>query len=424
MRPVSDVTVSDAFLSDPHVQRALGALNVDGEQAMIVGGAVRNALMQRAISDVDIATTAIPEESTKRLSCAGFKIVPTGIAHGTVLAVREGQSFEVTTLRKDIKTDGRHAAVAFGRSWSADAARRDFTMNALYCDASGRIYDPIDGLKDCLAGIVRFIGDPDQRLREDYLRLMRFFRFWAEYGGTEPDSAGLAACARAHVGLRRISAERIAQESRKLLLASGASGACRVFAASGLAQPAFNAAPNPAVFAKIGDLARFLSQPLEFETALAAYTCHARADADRLAERLKLSNAERSDLQVVCGLGLDAWHNAIPDVPTLTHTMVDSGKRLVTQGLLLVAARLATSQDSARLKSLFSHIEQFDPPVFPLRGKDLTDLGISAGPEIGALLLQARNAWRDEGYGLSRDRLLERVLEWIGQRKAPSSSGN
>lgn len=421
MGPVADVNVSGPFLSDPDVQRILGALNAGGEEALIVGGAVRNALMRRAISDVDIATTAVPEESSKRLADAGFRIVPTGIAHGTILAVRDGQSFEITTLREDIKTDGRHAVVAFGRSWSADAARRDFTMNALYCDAKGRIYDPVGGLQDCLAGIVRFIGDPDQRLREDYLRLMRFFRFAAQYGSGAPDRAGLAACARAHAGLRRISCERIAQEARKLLLAAGAAKPCRLFAASGLAQPAFNAAPNPALFAKIGDLARSLPQPLCFETALAAYVCHASDDAIRLGERLKLSNSERSDLEIICRLGLEAWHDAIPDASTLKHAMVEHGKRLVTQGLLLAAARLSV-RNGVELQALFSNIECFDIPVFPLRGRDLTDLGIGPGPEIGVLLQKARAAWRDEGYGLSRDRLLERIPDWVAGQKASSSS--
>lgn len=402
-------------MSDPDVQRILDCLNVDGEEALIVGGAVRNALMGRAISDVDIATTAEPAESSKRLADAGFRIVPTGIEHGTILAVRDGQGFEITTLREDIKTDGRHAVVAFGRSWSADAARRDFTMNALYCDADGRVYDPAGGLQDCLAGIVRFIGSPDQRLREDYLRLMRFFRFAAQYGSGAPDRDGLAACARAHAGLRRISAERIAQESRKLLLAAGAAEPCRLFAASGLAQPAYGAAPNPAVFANIGDLARSLSQSLRFETALAAYVCHTSDDARRLGTWLKLSNSERSDMEIVCRLGLDAWHDALPDIPILTHAMVEHGKRRVAQGLLLAAARLA-ARNHASLHALFSHIERFEVPVFPLRGRDLTDLGLDAGPEIGMLLQRARDVWRDEGYGLSRDKLLERVQDWTAQK--------
>lgn len=421
MDPVTDVNVSGPFLSDPDVQRVLRVLNANGEEALIVGGAVRNALMRRAIADVDIATTAVPEESCKRLADAGFRIVPTGITHGTILAVRDGQSFEVTTLREDIKTDGRHAVVAFGRSWSADAARRDFTMNALYCDANGRIYDPVGGVRDCLAGVVRFIGDPDQRLREDYLRLMRFFRFWAQYGGDDPDPAGLAACARAHDGLRRISAERIAQESRKLLLSTNASGPCRMFATSGLGQPAYTVAPNPAVFANVGELARSHRQPLHFETALAAFTCYSRSDADRLAERLRLSNAEHADLQVVCRLGLDAWHDGPPDLQAVTHTMVECGKLLVVQGLLLVGARFGASSDNGRLDQLFSHIESFDLPVFPLRGRDLTDLGIEAGPDIGDLLRRARAVWRDEGYCLSRDRLLERIQDWIVREKTSPS---
>lgn len=417
MDPVADVTLSGPWLSDPQVQRVLAVMNSHGEEARIVGGAVRNALLNRPIADVDIATTALPEETMKRMAGAGFVTVPTGLKHGTILVILDRGGVEITTLREDVETDGRHAVVAFGRSWYADASRRDFTMNALYCGADGRIYDPIGGLGDCQTGIVRFIGDPDQRLSEDYLRLLRFFRFTADYAVGAPDPAGLAACIRARNGLARISVERIAQESRKLFPAGGAVAACRIFAASGLAQPAYGAAPNPAVFGNLVSLAHSISQPVRFETALAAYLCHGSDDADRLARYLKVSNAERAFLRSICRLGFGTWHGRAPKETDLTHAVVASGKDIAVQALLLAASRLESRGAGAGLAEKVAFVDAFNVPAFPLRGRDLQDLGLRSGPKIGALLERARILWRDENYGPPRDVLLERIRQWIGQSK-------
>src|SRR4029077_2464537 len=199
--------------------RLLDVLDAGGEEARVVGGAVRNALLGIPIGEIDIATTAVPDEVVRRAKNAGFKPVPTGIEHGTVTVVIGGRPFEVTTLREDVETFGRHANVRFGRDWKKDAERRDFSMNALSAGADGHVHDYVGGLADLKARRVRFIGEASKRIAEDYLRILRFFRFHAAYGHGLPDAAGLAACIAARAGLGQLSRERVRMELLKLLLA-------------------------------------------------------------------------------------------------------------------------------------------------------------------------------------------------------------
>ncbi len=209
-----------AWLQGGGLPRLIAVLDRDGEEARVVGGAVRNALIGSPIHEIDVATTAVPEEVVRRVQAAGFKAVPTGIEHGTVTVVVDGHPFEVTTLRRDVETYGRHAKVAFGRDWKADAERRDFTINALSATRDGAVYDYVGGLADLAARRVRFIGEPKQRIEEDYLRVLRFFRFHAAYGSSEhPDAAGLAACIAGREGLDKLSRERVRMETMKLVVA-------------------------------------------------------------------------------------------------------------------------------------------------------------------------------------------------------------
>src|SRR6478672_10004804 len=210
------------WLKSGPAARVLGLLNGDGEEARVVGGAVRNALLKIPIGDIDIATTAVPDEVIRRAKAAGIKSVPTGIEHGTVTLVVEARPFEVTTLREDVETYGRKAKVAFGRDWARDAERRDFTINGLSVDAEGVVHDHVGGLADIAARRVRFIGDPARRIAEDYLRVLRFFRIHAAYGEGEPDRAGYLACIAARGGLAGLSAERVRMEILKLMIAKGA----------------------------------------------------------------------------------------------------------------------------------------------------------------------------------------------------------
>src|SRR3984893_6598366 len=227
------------WLKSGPAARGVGLWNADGEAARVVGGAVRNALLKIPLGDIDIATTALPDEVVRRAKAAGIKTVPTGIDHGTVTLVVEAQPFEVTTLREDTETFGRKAKVAFGRDWVRDAERRDFTINGLSVDADGVVHDHVGGLADIAVKRVRFIGDPSERIAEDYLRILRFFRFHAAYAAGEPDRAGYLACIGERAGLANLSAERIRMEMLKLMVAEGAAAAIVAMADGGLLLPVF-----------------------------------------------------------------------------------------------------------------------------------------------------------------------------------------
>src|SRR3979411_1017989 len=259
---MSDARVLDApWLKSGPTARVLELLNGNGEEARVVGGAVRNALLKIPTGDIDIATTALPAEVIRRAKEDGIKSVPTGIDHGTVTLVVDAQPFEVTTLREDTETFGRKAKVAFGRDWVRDAERRDFTINGLSVDADGGVHDHVGGLADIAARRVRFIGDPNQRIAEDYLRILRFFRIHAAYGAGEPDRAGYLACINGRAGLASLSAERVRMEMLKLLIAEGAAVAVQAMADAGLLLPIFGGVAYTGTFAAMIAVERALGLP-------------------------------------------------------------------------------------------------------------------------------------------------------------------
>ena len=274
-----------------------------GEEARVVGGAVRNALLAEPIGEIDVATTALPTEVIRRAQAAGFKAVPTGIEHGTITVVVHGQPFEVTTLREDVETFGRHAKVAFGRDWKRDAERRDFTMNALSAARDGAVYDYVGGLADVAARRVRFIGDAAARIAEDYLRILRFFRFHAAYGEGAPDPAGLAACIAGRAGLDQLSRERVRAELLKLLLAKRAVPVIAAMAEAGLLDRVLGGVPLLASHAKMGTLEGTLGLAPDAMRRLAALAVSVVEDAERLRERLRLTNAESAR----CASMADGW---------------------------------------------------------------------------------------------------------------------
>src|ERR1700738_4797536 len=289
--------LSDApWLSSGPAARVLVLLNRNGEEARVVGGAVRNALMNIPLGDIDIATTARPDEVVRRAKAAGIKSVPTGIDHGTVTLVVEGHPFEVTTLREDTETFGRKAKVAFGRDWVRDAERRDFTINGLSVDAEGVVHDHVGGLDDIPPRRVRFIGDPNQRISEDYLRILRFFRIHAAYGTGEPDRAGYLACIAARAGLATLSAERVRMEMLKLMVAQGAAAAITAMAEGGLLLPVFGGVAYTGPFAAMIAAEHALGLQASAVRRLGALTVAVTEDAKRVAARLRLSNAETKAL--------------------------------------------------------------------------------------------------------------------------------
>jgi poly(A) polymerase len=277
------------WLTEEPLARLLAVLDGDGEEARAIGGAVRNALLGQPPGDIDVATTALPQEVIRRAEAAGFKTAPTGIEHGTVTVIIAGRPIEVTTLRQDVETFGRKATVHFGRDWKADAERRDFTINALSVMRDGTVIDLVGGAADIAARRVRFIGDAAQRIREDYLRILRFFRFHAAYGAGRPDREGLRAAIALRGGLERLSRERIRMELMKLLVAPGAAPTLELMADAGLIEPIVGV-PIVAHVSKLAAIEERIGLTPDPVLRLGALAVHVPDDAERLAERLRLSN--------------------------------------------------------------------------------------------------------------------------------------
>jgi poly(A) polymerase len=380
-----------AWLKKGPLARLLGALSDDGEEARVVGGAVRNALMQLPPGDVDIGTTATPDEVTRRITAAGFKAVPTGVEHGTVTAVADGIPFEVTTLREDVETFGRKANVRFGRDWRADAERRDFTMNALSASGDGTIYDYVGGLADLDARHVRFIGDPAMRIAEDYLRILRFFRFHAAYGEGEPDAAGVAACIAGRDGLAQLSRERIRMELLKLMVAKGMAPALTAMADAGLLGSVLGGVPLVADAARMAEIEAALRLAADPVRRLAALNVMIAEDAERLWQRLRLSNSEHERL---ASMGEVWWRRIVPagDAPARPW-LYRLGPERYTDRVLLAWARAGADPADQAWRELAMLPQRWTAPVFPLKAADLMQRGVEKGPALGVALRAAEEAW-------------------------------
>jgi poly(A) polymerase len=387
---------NDAWLGAAPVRRALGLLDSEGEEARVVGGAARNALMGLALSDIDIATTAVPEEVMRRAAAAGLKAVPTGIDHGTITLVIDGTPFEVTTLREDVETFGRKAMVAFGRDWKVDAERRDFTMNALSISPDGVVHDYVGGLADLRDRRVRFIGDPARRIAEDYLRILRFFRFQASYAHGAPDAAGLHACIVARDGLRTLSRERVRGELVKLLVAPYAVPTLVVMAETGFAERLLGGVPQLASFAnmiKVEAAAALAPDPIRRLGALGLFIVE---DAERLRDRLRLANAEHERLLAMA----QRWWQVSP-----AHGAADARAFLYRLGpvgfcdrVLLAWSRSEAGAADPSWHALATLPSRWTPPRFPLRAADLMSRGLAKGPALGAALQAAEEAWVAAGF--------------------------
>ena len=383
---------ADGPQASPAAKVVLALLGRDGEDARLVGGAVRNTLLGLPSGDLDVATTARPEIVLRRAAAAGLRAVPTGLEHGTVTLLVAGVPVEVTTLREDVATDGRHATVVFGRDFARDAQRRDFTINALYAAADGTITDPVGGLPDLAARRVRFIGDPEQRIREDYLRILRLFRFHAAYGEGPLDRAALTAALRQRDGLARLSAERIRTELFKLMTTRRAAAMVRETAEAGFLDRILATAPDTAAFA--ASAAEAATDPV---LGLAALALYSRDDAPRLQERLRLSNADTSRLEAAALVQM-ALHAAASTGPDRLRALAyRHGIAAVRDGLRLAAARAGDwplPPQAAQAAGVLG-----EPlPRCPWSGADLLARGIPAGPQIGRILARAESAWMADNF--------------------------
>jgi poly(A) polymerase len=390
------------WLTSGPAARVLALLNGDGEEARVVGGAVRNALLKLPTGDIDIATTAMPAEVIRRAKAAGVKSVPTGIEHGTVTLVVDGQPFEVTTLREDIETFGRKARVAFGRDWVRDAERRDFTINGLSVDAGGVVHDHVGGLDDLALRRVRFIGDPAARIAEDYLRILRFFRIHAAYGAGEPDRAGTLACIAGRAGLAGLSAERMRMEMLKLMIAPGAAGAIMAMAEGGLLLSIFGGVAYTGPFAAMIATERALDLAPDAVRRLAALAVAVTEDARRLASRLRLTNNETRELD---SMGHRWWRLAGMDEATARRRLYRLGADRYRDRLMLAWARLGNDADAAQWRELALLPERWSAPKFPLKAADFIARGIASGPALGHVLGVAEDAWLAADFPLDESAL-------------------
>ncbi len=395
------------WLKTPSVQAIMSALdNAKPGSARFVGGCVRNTLMGRDVDDIDVATQLTPDAVIGALEKAGIKAIPTGIDHGTVTAVHDGFPVEITTLRRDVETDGRRAVVAFTMDWAEDAARRDFRLNAIYAEPDGRLHDPTGGgLEDVRTGAVIFIGDPDQRLREDYLRILRFFRFNAWYGaGIDRD--GLAACARQKDGLANIAAERIWKELEKLLDAPDPRAALKTMAASGVLARILPEADGTERFARMvgietGQL--FSHDPVQRLMALIP------RDSDTVmavASRLKLSNALRDRLA-------DWARDTTRFVSYLSAREIRRAAYWLGPQTFRDRAMLEWAEDSegsdTQWRALIALSDSWERPVFPLGGADVARAGVPQGPKTGEVLREVEAWWVDADFIMDEFSIIERL---------------
>ncbi|WP_395686385.1 CCA tRNA nucleotidyltransferase [Aestuariivirga sp.] len=392
MNAIPSLAAAD-WLQAPPLRRILEVIAAAGGEARVAGGAVRNALMGEPVTEVDLATTLSPEAVSAACMAQGLGVHPTGIAHGTLTVVADHQPFEVTTLRHDVETDGRRAIVQFTDDWRADARRRDFTINALYCDASGTVYDYVGGYADILRRRVSFVGSPAQRISEDYLRILRFFRFHARYGEGDPDAAGLAACVAAASHLDGLSAERVRQEMFKLMVAPGAIATLQLMAASGILGRLLPYTEDWSVLTRLPPdpilrLAILAREPLTMK------------------DRWRLSNHEVRRLEALVSL--------TPPQPGLRPQeqrviLYEVGRQAWCDMVLIGWARSGAAMDDPAWQELFDLPEHWQAPVFPVSGRDLLAMGMAPGPGVGDALRKLEDWWMASGFAPGRQDLLDRL---------------
>jgi poly(A) polymerase len=404
-----------AWMTDANTVAVIAALERRGFAgcARFVGGCLRNTITGHPVDDIDIATTLTPDQVVEALAAAGLKSAPTGIEHGTVTGISGGKPFEITTLRRDVATDGRRATVAFTEDWNEDALRRDFRLNTLYADPAGRLFDPTgEGLADARAGRVVFVGDAMARVREDYLRILRFFRFFAWYATGEPDAAAVAACSALRGMLSGRAAERTSKELLKMLAAPDPRAAVRLMADTGVLG---------AVLPGVADLKRFealveieTGQLGEADAELRLAALLPDGSAAMMAERLRLSNAQRGRLVA-----------ATATTPSIVSWMGarEARRAIYTVGIGAFADRVklgwAAGKPAAapQWRVLLSQAQVWTPPVLPIAGADVAAAGVAQGPMVGAVMREVEAWWIDQDFLDDRDQALERmkaVIEGMG----------
>jgi poly(A) polymerase len=408
VEPVDTIPVQP-WMAAAQTRAVIAALQARGGTARFVGGCVRDSVAARPVRDIDIATPDAPDVVMALLKDAGVRVIPTGIDHGTVTAVIDGHHFEITTLRHDVETFGRRARVAFTDDWAADAARRDFTINALFADADGTLYDPTGGLADLRAGRVRFVGEAGQRIVEDALRILRFFRFFAYYGRGDIDAEGFRACRERAENIDILSGERICGEMLRLLAAEDPLNAVDLMEQAGVLAHIFPVGRNTGRLGAVVSLERSLG----LNDALRRMAALLDTDLDgidRVAGRLRMSNLERARLAGV------AEHRSLVapemDETACRRVLYAIGSQTFQDVVLLRWAETGESHEGP-YRALLAFAEHWRKPAFPLRGADVLDLGVSAGPDVGRLLDRVEAWWIDGDFRAGRDEALDKLKQLI-----------
>lgn len=408
LRDVSSLKEA-AWFNNGALSQIFSLLNKEGQEVRVVGGAVRNHLCDEPVIDVDLATTWHPDGLIAQIKNAGLTFIPTGIEHGTLTLMIDELSFEITSLRADVKTDGRHAIVEFGTDWGQDAQRRDFTMNALYVSSDGKLHDPLGtGLQDLEARHVRFIGVPGQRIQEDYLRILRFFRFAASYSDVPYDEGALRACLEHRDGLQQLSAERIAVELIKILTLRNPRDVLICLYQNGFLCSLLGCAPNLLPTLRLIDIEQSLGIAANRVLRLALLTVYHKGDSARIAARLRLSKSQEKTLSVLgdCPV-IDSFSGEEKNLQLFKNAHYLLGKDRFRKAFLASWAKSAQSINNERLSELY-HLSIDWPCVeFPVGGQDLIDAGISPGPALGAVLKELERIWLVGNMDLTKENLLE-----------------
>jgi poly(A) polymerase len=397
---IADGRLTDRrILREGRLARVLDALNGEGEETRLVGGAVRDLALGEPAGDYDLATTARPEIVMKRARGAGFKVAPTGIKHGTVTIVADGQPIETTTLRADIETDGRHAKVRFGRDFAEDAWRRDFTINALSLSRDGIVHDPVGGLADLAARRVRFIGEARSRIREDFLRSLRFFRFSARYGEGPLDPEGFSAVIEERDGLHRLSRERVRAELLKLLKAPRAGEIVAQCCEAGLFGLLTAGAGDPARLRRLIEVERVRGTPPDPLLRLAALEVRIIEDAERLRDRLRLSNAEFDRLASAAS-ALEGLHglSASPPPGELRALLFERKRTAAQDAMTLAHVDSGAAPDDPGFSSAYRFVSDTPEPSLPFTGADIVARGVKQGHRVGATLKSLQALWIRAGF--------------------------
>ncbi len=408
------------WMTAPESRAVFDALASGGADARFVGGCVRDAWLGRPVKDIDIATHAPPERVMELLEGAGIRVIPTGIAHGTVTALCGGKPYEITTLRRDVETFGRHARVEFTDDWIEDAARRDLTMNALSCTPDGSMFDPFGGLADLAAGRVRFVGEARRRIEEDVLRLLRFFRFHAHYGRGEPDAEAMAACRELAPRLPTLSGERVRGELFRLLTSPCAAAVWRLLMGQGIMVHLLPEAMDTDRLERLIAVERDLGATPDPTRRLAAVLDSDRPGALRAAEALRLSNHERDRLLAMVEPPVAVA--PADDRKALRQALYRLGDAELFGDLLLIAAAIHDGPlDLTALRGALAVADDLPGLKLPIAGRDLLELGVPRGPAVGGTLKRVVEWWIAEDFQPSRDACLKMALRVLDQPSGRSA---